>query len=162
MYYNILKYIFVYYNMLESKYNFLLFLLLICIVKVFNILDLFIINEYFGCNRYQKYHKNRCKSIRDRYNEGRKAIEDSGQFEAAVDVLNELSNTNKALAADNEYTKEYIKDIYNKVYDNLYTRVGIDNDSIVKSNKNVFMDRAEVILGDLNLSKIPDYEEEND
>ena len=86
-------------------------------------------------------------------------IETSGQFQDAVDELQGLATQNKAVAINNEYTKEYIKDIYDKIYDNLYIRVGIDNDSIVKSNKNVFMDRAEVILGDLNLSKIPDYAE---
>ena len=159
MYYNMLKYIFIYYNMLNTKYNFFLFLFLICIVIVFNIYDLFIINEYFGCNRSQKIKKIRLDSEKNDAINAREAIETSGQFQDAVDELQGLATQNKAVAIDNEYTKEYIKDIYDKIYDNLYIRVGIDNDSIVKSNKNVFMDRAEVILGDLNLSKIPDYAE---
>ena len=160
MYYNMLKYIFIYYNMLDTKYNFLLFLLLVCIVKVFNISDLFIINEhFFGCNRSQKRKKSRLDSEKNDAINKRVDIETSGQFQDAVDELQGLATQNKAVAINNEYTKEYIKDIYDKIYDNLYIRVGIDNDSIVKSNKNVFMDRAEVILGDLNLSKIPDYAE---
>ena len=160
MYYNILKYIFIYYNMLDTKYNFLLFLLLLCIVKVFNIFDLFIVNEHFGrCNRSQKRKMRRIDSEKDTYNNNRTELEESGKFEDAVDEIEYAATQNEDVAIDNEYTKEYIKDIYNKIYDNLYTRVGIDNDTIVKSNKNVFMDRAEVILGDLNLSKIPDYAE---
>ena len=145
--------------MLDTKYNFLLFLLLVCIVKVFNIYDLFIINEYFRCNRSQKRRRRRYDSEKWYFNHHREYIEKEGRFQDAVDKLQDLATQNKAVAIDNEYTKEYIKDIYDKIYDNLYIRVGIDNDSIVKSNKNVFMDRAEVILGDLNLSKIPDYAE---
>lgn len=146
--------------MLDTKYNFLLFLLLVCIVKVFNIYDLFIINEHFGrCNRSQKRKMSRLDSEKDDFNNTREVVELSGEFQDAVDDLQYSATQNKAVAIENEYTKEYIKDIYDKIYDNLYTRVGIDNDSIVKSNKNVFMDRAEVILGDLNLSKIPDYAE---
>ena len=48
---------------------------------------------------------------------------------------------------------------YKEIYNNLAERVAIDNDSIVKANKNEFMDRAEILLGDTPLYQIPEYAE---
>jgi len=160
MYYNISNYIFVYYNMLDSKYNFLLFLLLLCIVKVFNLNDLFIISEYFGpCNRKQKRKMRDLDRQKDSYNNSRVLVELSGEFDNAVDALERSANNNIASAINNEFTKEEIKGIYKEIYNNLAERVAIDNDSIVKANKNEFMDRAEILLGDTPLYQIPEYAE---
>lgn len=142
---------------MSMDFNFLLFLLLICIVKVFDVFSLFNNIEGWKCSRSQN------RSI-DTHTEGkaRASLKISSLQPELNYVIQDITNKeyeNVMQSIQNEYMKHKVIDTYDSLYDNVYQRVQIDNDSLVKAGKNEVLDRFEIVLNDTSLSNLPDYKE---
>ena len=79
------------------------------------------------------------------------------KFDGVVRNIRDKQDLNAVSTLKTEYLKGQIMDTYDSVYNNIFERVQIDNDSLVKANKNEIMDRIEILLNDTSLSNIPDY-----
>tara|TARA_B100000123_G_scaffold272495_1_gene255449 strand:- start:2601 stop:3029 length:429 start_codon:yes stop_codon:yes gene_type:complete len=142
---------------MSSRINILLFLLLLCIIKVFDVFNFFTIKEGNRCNRSQTQSIDSNKERKEQAEENINNLQP--ELEYVIDEIKTKQDENLSQTIQNEYIKSRIVDSYDSLYDNIYQRVQIDNDSLVKADKNTILDRVEIILSDTKLSNIPDYKD---